>query len=88
MRGMDNDLLRNLDKLKTTELGVRRIRKNLRLETGDVVKWCKGKIKKTDNISRRGKNWYVRFDDCIITINAHSYTIITAHEVSAIMGAV
>lgn len=40
----ENELLRNLDKLHTTELGVVRIKKNLSLETNDVVNWCKTKI--------------------------------------------
>ncbi len=32
----DNELLRNLDKLHTTELGVERIKRNLSLDTSDV----------------------------------------------------
>lgn len=76
-----NDLLLNLDKLHTTELGVMRIKKNLSLETDDVVSWCRDKIKKADAvISRKGKNWYVDIDSCQITVNAYSYTIITAHK--------
>ena len=31
-------------------------------------------------ITRKGKNWYVSVDGCIITVNAYSYTIITAHR--------
>ena len=77
-----NDLLVNLDKVHTTELGVGRIRKNLNLDVEDVVKWCKGKIIKSDSITRKGKNWYVDVDGCILTINAHSFTIITAHKIS------
>ena len=77
---IDNDLLKNLDKIHTTALGVERIRKNLNLNTEDVVNWCKEKIAKAGDIFRQGKNWYVRVDDCVITINAHSFTIITAHK--------
>ena len=76
----DNDLLVNLDKIHTTELGAVRIKRNLELETKDIVSWCVQKIKQADNIIRKGKNWYVRTDDAVITINAHSYTIITAHK--------
>jgi hypothetical protein len=57
-----------------------RIKNNLGLETTDVVYWCKNKIKNADKIIRRGKNWYVHEENAIITINAHSYTIITAHK--------
>jgi hypothetical protein len=35
-------------------------------------------------MERRGKNWYVSAENCVITVNAHSYTIITAHKKRAI----
>ena len=73
-------LLDNLDKIHTTELGVERIKNNLDLDALDVVEWCKQIISTSDDISRKGKNWYVSYDNCVITINAHSYTIITAHK--------
>ena len=69
-----NDLLENINKLHTTELGIIRIRKNLNLDTDDVVQWCKNKI--TDSnalIIKKGKNYK-------ITVNGSSYTIITAHK--------
>lgn len=79
--GSDLELLNHLDKLHTTELGVVRIKKNLSLDTDDVVAWCKDKISSAHAvITRRGKNWYVTADDLVITVNAHSYTIITAHR--------
>lgn len=78
----DNELLKNLDKLHTTELGAVRIQRNLFLDIDDIVEWCKMKIKAANsNIKRKGKNWYVNADNCIITVNAHSYTIITAHKI-------
>lgn len=77
----DRELLKDLDKLHTTELGVERIKRNLSLNTNDVVKWCKTKINSANSvITRNGKNWYVNIDDCIITVNAYSFTIITAHK--------
>jgi len=76
----NNDLLSNIDKIHTTELGTMRIRKNLELETQDVVKWCKQKIKQANDIHKKGKNWYISFENYIITINSYSYTIITAHK--------
>jgi len=76
----DNDLIKNIEKLHTTELGILRIKRNLKLENNDVVKWCKQEIKKMNVIYRKGKNWYAEDKDKIITINAHSYTIITAHK--------
>ena len=74
-------LLSNLERLHTTDLGAARIRKNLRLDTDDVVDWCKAQIKAPNSgVTRRGKNWYVIVDGCEVTVNAHSYTIITAHK--------
>lgn len=77
----DNELRKNLDKLHTTELGVERVKRNLSLDTDDVVSWCKTKIDSANAvITRNGKNWYVNVDNYIITVNAYSYTIITAHK--------
>jgi hypothetical protein len=75
-----NDLLININRVHTTPLGILRIKNNLGLETTDVVNWCIKKIKNADKIIRRGKNWYVHKENAIITINVHSYTIITAHK--------
>ena len=78
---LNNELIKNIDKIHTTEMGVERIRRNLGLETGDAVKWCKNQIVQAGEITRQGKNWYVRADNSIITVNAYSYTIITAHKI-------
>ena len=73
-------LLSNIDKIHTTEMGIDRIKKNLKLNTNDVVEFCKNKIlDKNCNIYKQGKNWYCEIDNIKITINSYSYTIITAH---------
>lgn len=94
---MTSELLENLEKLHTTELGVVRIKRNLGLKTDDVIGWCKNTIlsaaknieneksgendgKSANKIFRQGKNWYIKTDACTITVNAHSYTVITAHK--------
>ena len=75
------ELLINLTKLHTTELGVVRIKRNLSLDTDDVIEWCKTKIRSANAVvTKKGKNWYVNADNCIITIHAYSYTVITAHK--------
>lgn len=75
-------LLENIDKIHTTIMGIDRIKRNLSLDCEDVVKWCKTKIlDKNSVITRKGKNWYIEIDDCRITVNAYSYTIITAHKI-------
>ncbi|SKB00734.1 Protein of unknown function [Agreia bicolorata] len=72
-----------VSRLHTTLRGEERIKRNLSLETNDVVAWCKEAVTtfSTDQsrVERRGKNWYVDCDDFLLTINAHSHTIITAH---------
>ena len=79
---MANELLENLDRLHTTELGVIRIKKNLSLNVENVIEWCKEKISLSNaKIIRKGKNWYITIDNCIITVKAYSYTVITAHKV-------
>lgn len=75
------ELLNHLDLIHTTPMGIDRIKKNLNLETNDVVSWCVHKIEDPNcKITRTGKNWYAEIEDNIITINAYSYTIITAHK--------
>ena len=81
-QNMANELLENLDRLHTTELGIIRIKKNLSLNVENVIEWCKEKISLSNaKIIRKGKNWYITIDNCIITVNAFSYTVITAHKV-------
>lgn len=78
---MANELMNNLDLLHTTELGIVRIKRNLSLETDNVVEWCRKKILSPGSvIFRNGKNWYVTSEGCTLTINAYCYTIITAHK--------
>lgn len=73
-------LISNLNKLHTTKMGIERIKRNLNLNTDDVVLWCHNKIKNLNStIYRKGKNWYIICDNYKITVNAYSYTIITAH---------
>ncbi|MHC6202471.1 DUF3781 domain-containing protein [Breznakiellaceae bacterium SP9] len=71
----------DLNKLHTTKMGADRIKKNLNLAADDVVDYCKQAVLNVDNsaIVRKGKNWYVNCGSYTLTINANSYTIITAH---------
>ena len=70
----------NTDRLHTTELGAKRIIRNLGLTADDPVKYCRDIISAPDcRISRQGKNWYCEHGNVRITVNAYSYTIITAH---------
>ena len=73
-------LIENIEKVHTTEMGIGRISRNLGI-SGDVVEICKEKILKNESIVKReGKNYYIEIDDCIITVNASSFNIITAHK--------
>ncbi len=52
-------LLANIDKVHTTKMGIDRIKKNLKLDTIDVVEYCKDKILDENcNIYKKGKNYY------------------------------
>ncbi len=74
-------LLSNIDKVHTTEMGIDRIKRNLKLDVNDVVEYCRAKVlDKNCNIYKQGKNWYCEIDGVKITINSNSYTIITAHR--------
>ena len=44
-------LLDNISKVHTTEMGMDRIKKNLKLNTNDVVEFCKNKILDNEYIS-------------------------------------
>lgn len=73
-------LFDHMDQIHTTEMGAERIKRNLKIDTADVVEYCKNKISEENcNIYKKGKNWYCETDCMRITINSHSYTIITAH---------
>ena len=77
-----NDLILNINKVHSTDLGIERIKSNLKLSNEDVVNYCISKIKDIRcNIYKQGKNWYCEIDNIRITINSYSYTIITAHLV-------
>ena len=80
---MNNEiLLSNIGKIHTTKMGIARIKRNLKLDTNDVVDYCKNKVLDKDcNIHKQGKNWYCEIDNIKITINSYSYTIITAHTI-------
>lgn len=73
-------LTNNIDKIHTTKLGIERIKRNLKLNTNNIVEYCKEKIiDKNTKITKKGKNYYCEIDNIVITINSYSYTIITAH---------
>lgn len=78
-----SELLNNVDKLHTTKLGADRIQKNLGIMADDVVDYCKKLLVLNEAvIERKGKNWYVGINGVMLTINAYSYTIITAHKIA------
>lgn len=75
-----NDLILNIDRLHTTDLGQYRIRRNLDLGEIDVVPIIREHIlSPSAHMARRGKNWYITTLEAVITVNAHTFTIITAH---------
>lgn len=77
-----SDLLANLDKIHTTPMGEERIKQNLSLQKEDVISWCKNAIQNAELKMQLGKNWYAYYQGVAITINAKSFTIITAHKIN------
>lgn len=74
-------LIENIQLVHTTKMGIDRIKKNLKIDSDNVVEYCKEKVlNQFCKIYKKGKNWYCEVEDIIITINASSYTIITAHK--------
>ena len=74
-------MLRRIDELHTTPMGIERIKRNLLLDD-DPVQWCKAAILSPEaKITRQGKNYYITANDAVITVNANSFTIITAHRI-------
>ncbi len=68
-------LLDNIDKIHTTERGIDRIKRNLKIDTMDVVEYCKNKVlDKNCKICKQGKNWYCEVENIKITINSYSYS--------------
>lgn len=81
LENKSDDLLLHLDNLHTTAMGAERIKRNLALNTDDIIGWCRDRISDSNTvITRQGKNWYVVADNCEITVNARSYMVITAHK--------
>ena len=73
-------LLQNIEKVHTTVLGLQRIKKNLSLPNVDIIEWSKNIISaNSSEITQLGKNWYIKNNNITLTVNKHSYTIITAH---------
>ncbi len=55
-----NGLIENIDKLRTTVMAAERIKRNLQIDTDDVVQCCTTQILDgAADIEKRGKNWYV-----------------------------
>lgn len=74
-------MLTRIDELHTTPMGIERIKKNLSIDT-DPVQWCRNAILCPDAvIERKGKNYYIKAKGAVITVNAYSFTIITAHRI-------
>lgn len=71
--------------LHTTPLGEERIRRNVAPNAKDVMAWCRERVAAFDAImERRGKNVYITSGGCILTVNARSYTVITAHKLGGV----
>ena len=76
-----NELIKHIDMIHTTPLGIKRLQKNLSLDGIDVVGFIKNIIMNHNCIIyQKGKNYYCEIDSMIITIHSKNYCIITAHK--------
>lgn len=81
-----HDLVKNIRRIDITDMAIDRVKKNIETETeiDDVIGWAKAQIlDKNAVIERAGKNWYVTANGYKITVNASTYTIITAHRIES-----
>lgn len=79
--GEKENLLQNINKIHTTELGEERLIRNLGLKNTNPVAFAKKFIlKEKTHVYRRGKNFYCELSGVRLTINAITYTIITGHR--------
>ena len=68
------------ERIHTTPMGADRIKRNLKTDA-DVILLCKSIIlDEKCTVRRKGKNWYCENGGITITVNASSYTVITAHN--------
>ncbi len=80
MKSNKENVLFNINRLHTTKMGFIRIKNNLKLETNEVLDYCKKLIENNNSIIyKKGKNYYCEIQNIIITINSYNYCIITAH---------
>ena len=81
----ERELSSLLENLHTTAMGEDRIRRSAVPNEEDVIAWCKERITAPDAvIERRGKNFYITSGGCTLTVNAGSYTVITAHKTGGV----
>ena len=64
---------------------IRTIAKNIENEESCFSKTCEKVYNENsknsiNKIFRKEKKWHIKTDGCTITVNAYSYTIITAHK--------
>lgn len=75
-------LIANIDNIHTTKMGIDRIKRNLKIDTYDVVEYCKEILLNNEcEVYKQGKNFYCKYKNVKITIHSCSFTIITAHIV-------
>ena len=69
-------LINNINKIHTTNMGLDRIKKNLKLDNYDIIEYIKNIIKNKDTITyKKGKNYYCETDNIIILdLNGKQFT--------------
>lgn len=74
-------LLANIEKIHTTELGEERLIKNLKLTNKNPIRYVKELLRNSrSHVYKKGKNFYCEYNHTRLTINADTFTVITAHK--------
>ncbi len=79
---MREEILNNAEYIHATSMAALRINHNLKLDITNHVDWFIAIVKDEKNkIERKGRNYYITYNDAIITLNANSFTLLTAHRI-------
>ena len=74
-------LLTNIERIHTTELGEERLIENLRLANKNPIRYVKDFLRNPkSHVYKKGKNFYCEYNHVRLTINAYTFTVITAHK--------
>ncbi|HBB05501.1 MAG TPA: conjugal transfer protein [Firmicutes bacterium] len=74
-------LLANIERIHATERGEERLIQNLKLANRNPIRYVKDVLRNPkSHVYKKGKNFYCEYNHVRLTINASTFTMITAHK--------